>query len=235
MLEVNRINSFYYKSHVLHDVSLDVHKAEIVGLLGRNGVGKSTTLKSIMGIVRPKAGSIKFNNKEVVGLQPYQMAKLGVGYVPEDRRIFPTLTVRQNLLLGMKSAHKQKQEPDWTIEKVYDFFPRLKQRDSLRGGNLSGGEQQMLTIGRTLMGDPSLVLIDEPTEGLAPQVVETVVNVIEEIHRSGVSVLLVEQSMDVVMDVADSVVIMNKGEIVYKGTPNELQASPEIIEMYLEV
>jgi len=235
MLEVNRINSFYDKSHVLHDVSLDVHKAEIVGLLGRNGVGKSTTLKSIMGIVRPKAGSIKFNNKEVVGLQPYQMAKLGVGYVPEDRRIFPTLTVRQNLLLGMKSGQKQNTAAGWTIEKVYDFFPELRQRDSFRGGNLSGGEQQMLTIGRTLMGDPSLVLIDEPTEGLAPQVVETVMNVIEEIHRSGVSVLLVEQSMDVVMDLADSVLIMNKGEIVYKGTPDELQASPEIIEMYLEV
>ncbi|MGO9120369.1 MAG: ABC transporter ATP-binding protein [Desulfomonilaceae bacterium] len=235
MLEVNRINSFYDKSHVLHGVSLDVQKAEIVGLLGRNGVGKSTTLKSIMGIVRPKAGSIKFNGKETVGLQPYQMAKLGVGYVPEDRRIFPTLTVRQNLLLGMKSGRKQNTEAGWTIEKVYDFFPELRQRDSFRGGNLSGGEQQMLTIGRTLMGDPTLVLIDEPTEGLAPQVVETVMNVIEEIHRSGVSVLLVEQSMDVVMDLADSVLIMNKGEIVYKGTPDELQASPEIIEMYLEV
>jgi branched-chain amino acid transport system ATP-binding protein len=235
MLEVNRINSFYDKSHVLHDVSLDVHDASIVGLLGRNGVGKSTTLKSIMGIVRPKAGSIKFNGKEGVGLQPHQMAKLGVGYVPEDRRIFPTLTVRQNLLLGMKSGKKQTQEAGWTIEKIYHFFPELKQRDSFRGGNLSGGEQQMLTIGRTLMGDPSLILIDEPTEGLAPQVVETVVNVIEEIHRSGVSVLLVEQSMDVVMELADSVIIMNKGEVVYKGTPDELQASPEIIETYLEI
>jgi len=235
MLEVNKINSFYDKSHVLHDVSLEVHEAEIVGLLGRNGVGKSTTLKSIMGIVRPKDGSIKFNGKETVGLKPYQMAKLGVGYVPEDRRIFPTLTVRQNLLLGMKSGQKQRTESGWTIEKVYEFFPELRHRDSFKGGNLSGGEQQMLTIGRTLMGDPSLVLIDEPTEGLAPQVVETVVNVIEEIHRSGVSVLLVEQSMDVVMDLADSVMIMNKGEIVYKGTPDDLQASPHIIEMHLEV
>ncbi|HTY26347.1 MAG TPA: ABC transporter ATP-binding protein [Desulfomonilaceae bacterium] len=235
MLEVNKINSFYDKSHVLHDVSLEVHEAEIVGLLGRNGVGKSTTLKSIMGIVRPKDGSIKFSGKETVGLKPYQMAKLGVGYVPEDRRIFPTLTVRQNLLLGMKSGQKQKTESSWTIEKVYDFFPELRHRDSFKGGNLSGGEQQMLTIGRTLMGDPSLVLIDEPTEGLAPQVVETVVNVIEEIHRSGASVVLVEQSMDVVMDLADSVMIMNKGEIVYKGTPDDLQASPHIIETYLEV
>jgi branched-chain amino acid transport system ATP-binding protein len=234
MLEVNKINSFYDKSHVLHDVSLDVHDAEIVGLLGRNGVGKSTTLKSIMGMVRPKEGSIRFNGKEAVGLKPYQMAKLGVGYVPEDRRIFPTLTVRQNLLLGMKSG-KQTITGGWSIEKVYDFFPELRQRDSFKGGNLSGGEQQMLTIGRTLMGDPSLVLLDEPTEGLAPQVVETVINVIEEIHRSGVLVLLVEQSMDVVMDLADSVMIMNKGEIVYKGTPDELQASPHIIETYLEV
>jgi len=135
----------------------------------------------------------------------------------------------------MKSGQKQKTESSWTIEKVYDFFPELRHRDSFKGGNLSGGEQQMLTIGRTLMGDPSLVLIDEPTEGLAPQVVETVVNVIEEIHRSGASVLLVEQSMDVVMDLADSVMIMNKGEIVYKGTPDDLQASPHIIETYLEV
>jgi branched-chain amino acid transport system ATP-binding protein len=161
------------------------------------------------------------------------MAKLGVGYVPEDRRVFPTLTVRQNLLLGMKRGKNQNQ--GWTIDQVYQFFPRLKERDPFKAGNLSGGEQQMLTIGRTLMGDPSLVLIDEPTEGLAPQVVETVVSVIEEIHRSGSSVLLVEQSMDVVLDLARTVLVMNKGEIVFKGTPEELKAHPEVIEKYLEV
>ena len=237
MLEVNRINSFYDKSHVLHDVSLDVIRARLWVFSGRNGVGKSTTLKSIMGIVRPKAGSIKFNGKEAVGLKPYQMAKLGVGYVPEDRRIFPTLTVRQNLILGMKSGQKQNTETGWTIEKVYDFFPRIEAKGiPSEAGNLSGGEQQMLTIGRTLMGDPSLLSLSmSPLKGLPRRSWKPVVNVIEEIHRSGVSVLLVEQSMDVVMDLADSVLIMNKGEIVYKGTPDELQANPQIIEMYLEV
>lgn len=232
MLELKNINAFYDKSHILHDVSFTVKEGEIVGLLGRNGVGKSTTLKSIMGIVQPKAGSIQFNGKEGVGCKPYQMARLGIGYVPEDRRIFPTLTVRQNLLLGMKS---RKKNTGWTIDRVYDSFPRLKDRDPYKAGNLSGGEQQMLTIGRTLMGDPTLILIDEPTEGLAPQVVETVVGVIEEIHRSGVSVLLVEQSMDVVLDLAHSVLIMNKGEIVFRGTPEELRVSHEVVEKYLEV
>lgn len=233
MLELHNVNSFYDKSHILHDVSLQVKKGEIVGLLGRNGVGKSTTLKTIMGIVSPKSGVIRFDNREMQELKSYRIAKLGVGYVPEDRRIFPTLTVRQNLLMGMKSAKKKKE--GWTIDKIYELFPRLKVRDSFKGGNLSGGEQQMLTIGRTLMGDPSLMLIDEPTEGLAPQVVETVAAVIEEIHRSGVSVLLVEQSMEVIMDLANTVLVMNKGEIVFTGTPQELDAHPEVIEKYLEV
>lgn len=233
MLELSGVNSYYDKSHILHDVSLTVNDKEIVGLLGRNGVGKSTTLKSIMGIVRSKSGSIRFNGQETTGLKPYQIAKLGVGYVPEDRRVFPTLTVRQNLLLGMKRGKKQKQ--GWTIDKVYHFFPPLQERDPYKAGNLSGGEQQMLTIGRTLMGDPSLILVDEPTEGLAPLVVETVVSVIEEIHRSGVSVLLVEQSLEVVLDLAQTVLVMNKGEIVFRGTPEELRALPEVIERYLEV
>jgi len=233
MLELHSINSYYDKSHILHDVSLTVKEGEIVGLLGRNGVGKSTTLKSIMGIVPPRSGTIRFNDKETQGLKSYRIAKLGVGYVPEDRRVFPTLTVRQNLIMGMKSAKKKTY--GWTIDRVYDSFPRLKERDVFKAGNLSGGEQQMLTIGRTLMGDPSLILIDEPTEGLAPQVVETVVAVIEEIHRSGVSVLLVEQSMEVVMDLASTVLVMNKGEIVFTGTPQELRARPDVVEKYLEV
>jgi branched-chain amino acid transport system ATP-binding protein len=230
MLEVRDIDAYYDKSHILHRVSLDIGDGEIVGLLGRNGVGKSTTLKSIMGMVRPK-GSILFNSRETAGLKPYRIANMGIGYVPEDRRVFPTLTVRQNLLLGMKRGKSS----EWTIDKIYHFFPRLKERDQSRSGNLSGGEQQMLTIGRTLMGDPSLVLVDEPTEGLAPQVVETVVAVIQEIHRLGASVLLVEQSMDVVLDLARTVLVMNKGEIVFKGTPEELKGSPEVMERYLEV
>jgi branched-chain amino acid transport system ATP-binding protein len=235
MLELERINTFYEKSHILHNVSLEIKEGEVVGLLGRNGVGKSTTIKSIIGMVPPKSGSIRFQGRETVGLQPYQLARLGIGYVPEERRIFPTLTVRENLLMGMKSGKKPTQDKGWTIEGIYQFFPALRERDSFKGGYLSGGEQQMLTIGRTLMGDPRLILLDEPTEGLAPQIVEAVANVIREIHRSGVSVLLVEQSMDIVMDLANGILIMNKGEIVFKGTPEELNARPELREKYLEV
>ncbi len=235
MLELERINTFYEKSHILHNVSLEIEEGDIVGLLGRNGVGKSTTIKSIIGTVPPKSGSIRFQGRETVGLQPYQLARLGIGYVPEERRIFPTLTVRENLLMGMKSGKKPTQDKGWTIEGIYQFFPALRERDSFKGGYLSGGEQQMLTIGRTLMGDPRLILLDEPTEGLAPQIVEAVANVIREIHRSGVSVLLVEQSMDIVMDLANGILIMNKGEIVFKGTPEELNARPELREKYLEV
>jgi branched-chain amino acid transport system ATP-binding protein len=235
MLELERINTFYEKSHILHNVSLEIKEGEVVGLLGRNGVGKSTTIKSIIGTVPPKSGSIRFQGRETVGLQPYQLARLGIGYVPEERRIFPTLTVRENLLMGMKSGKKPTQDKGWTIEGIYRFFPALRERDSFKGGYLSGGEQQMLTIGRTLMGDPRLILLDEPTEGLAPQIVEAVANVIREIHRSGVSVLLVEQSMDIVMDLANGILMMNKGEIVFKGTPEELNARPELREKYLEV
>jgi branched-chain amino acid transport system ATP-binding protein len=235
MLELIKINTFYDKSHILHDVSLEIKEGELVGLLGRNGVGKSTTIKSIIGIAPPLSGSVLLDGKETRGFRPYQMARLGIGYVPEDRRIFPTLTVRENLLMGMKSGKKQNQDKGWTIDKIYTLFPRLRERDAFKGGNLSGGEQQMLTIGRTLMGDPRLVLLDEPTEGLAPQIVEDVARVIWEIHCAGVSVLLVEQSMEVVMDLANTVLIMNKGEIVFKGTPDELRARPEVREQYLEV
>ena len=235
MLELIKINTFYDKSHILHDVSMEIGEGDVVGLLGRNGVGKSTTIKSIIGIISPQSGSIRLEGSETVGLRPYQMARLGIGYVPEDRRIFPTLTVRENLLMGMKSGKKLSQDKGWTIEKIYHLFPQLRLRDPSKGGHLSGGEQQMLTIGRTLMGDPRLILLDEPTEGLAPQIVETVANVIQEIHRSGVSVLLVEQSMDVVLDLADAVFIMNKGEIVFRGTPEELRARPDVREQYLEV
>jgi branched-chain amino acid transport system ATP-binding protein len=235
MLELSGVNTFYEKSHILHDVSLEIREGEIIGLLGRNGVGKSTTLKSVIGIVVPESGSIRFEKQEIRGLRPYRIARLGIGYVPEDRRVFPTLTVRENLLMGMKRGKKPNQDVGWTIERVYECFPRLQERDSFKGGLLSGGEQQMLTIGRTLMGDPKLVLLDEPTEGLAPQVVETVAGVIREIHRSGVSVLLVEQAMEMVLELASHVLIMNKGEIVFRGTPEDLRSRPDIREQYLEV
>jgi branched-chain amino acid transport system ATP-binding protein len=235
MLELNKINTYYDKSHILHDISMEIREGEVVGVLGRNGVGKSTTLKSIIGIVPPRSGSIRFRNNETVGLPPHQIARLGIGYVPENRRIFPTLTVRENLLMGMKRGKKPTHNTGWTIERIYDLFPSLKERDSFKGGYLSGGEQQMLTIGRTLMGDPQLILLDEPTEGLAPQVVEAVATVIREIHHSGVSVLLVEQSMEVVTDLAETIFIMSKGEIVFTGTPDELSARSEVSEKYLEV
>ena len=236
MLEISDVNSYYDKSHILHGVSLEVGEGQTVGLLGRNGVGKSTTLKSIIGIVSPRSGSIRFQGDELVGREPYEIARCGIGYVPEDRRIFPTLTVRQNLLIGMKPGRSScNGDKDWSIDRVYQCFPRLKNRDGSKGGTLSGGEQQMLTIGRTLMGNPGLVLLDEPTEGLAPQVVETVIMVIEEIHRTGVSVLLVEQSLDVVLSLAHGVMIMNRGEIVFRGAPEELRSRPDVIETYLEV
>ncbi len=235
MLELNRINTLYDKSHILHDVSLEMKEGEIVGLLGRNGVGKSTTLKSIIGMVAPESGSIIFQGQEIRGLRPYRIARLGIGYVPEDRRVFPTLTVRENLLMGMKRGKKPDGGGDWSIERVYGFFPRLQERDSLKGGFLSGGEQQMLTIGRTLMGNPKLVLLDEPTEGLAPQVVETVAGVIREIYRSGVSVLLVEQAMEVLLELAEKILVMNKGEIVFRGTPEELRSRQDVREQYIEV
>jgi branched-chain amino acid transport system ATP-binding protein len=235
MLELSRINTFYDKSHILHDVSMEIQEGEVVGLLGRNGVGKSTTLKSIIGMVPPESGSIRFQGREIRGLRPYRIARLGIGYVPEDRRVFPTLTVRENLLMGMKRGDKPEEGKGWTIERVYGFFPRLQERDSFKGGFLSGGEQQMLTIGRTLMGNPKLVLLDEPTEGLAPQVVEIVEGVIREIHRSGVSVLLVEQAMEVLLELAEKVLVMNKGEIVFRGTAEELRSRQDIREQYIEV
>jgi branched-chain amino acid transport system ATP-binding protein len=236
MLEIHDIESYYDKSHILHGVSLAVGDRETVGLLGRNGVGKSTTLKSIIGIVTPRSGSVRFDGTELVGRKTHETARLGIGYVPEDRRIFPTLTVRQNLLIGMKSGNKGKSgDSGWSIDRVYECFPRLKERDDFKGGTLSGGEQQMLTIGRTLMGNPKLILLDEPMEGLAPQIVETVASVIEEIRRAGIAVLLVEQSIEVVLNLAQRVAVMNKGEIVFRGTPEELKASPDVIARYIEV
>jgi branched-chain amino acid transport system ATP-binding protein len=235
MLEVFDINTFYGKSHILHNVSIGVNEGEIIGLLGRNGVGKTTTLKSIIGIVSPQSGSIQFEGQNITGLRPHQIARLGIGYVPEERRIFPTLTVRENLLMGIKPGKEPNRDDSWTIEKVYQLFPGLKERDSNKGRYLSGGEQQMLTIGRTLMGDPQLLLLDEPTEGLAPLIVESVVSVIKEINKSGVAILLVERSIEIVMELAMGIFLMSKGEIVFEGKIEELKERPDIREKYLEV
>lgn len=236
ILELKGINTFYEKSHILHDISMQVDEGEVVGLLGRNGVGKSTTLKSISGVVIPRAGSILFKGKELVGMKPHQVTRLGVGYVPEERRIFPILTVHQNLLLGQKPGKLQNQVKEgWTIERAYALFPQLKARQTSKGGNLSGGEQQMLTIVRTLMGNPDLLLLDEPTEGLAPMLVDTVSDVIREIHEAGISILLVEQSFEVILDLTTRAYVMSKGQIVFDGTSQELADNREVREKYLEV
>ena len=236
ILELKRINTFYEKSHILQDISMQVNEGEVVGLLGRNGVGKSTTLKSISGVVIPRAGSILFKGKELVGMKPHQVTRLGVGYVPEERRIFPNLTVHQNLLLGKKTGKLQNQiKEGWTIERAYALFPQLKARQTSKGGHLSGGEQQMLTIVRTLMGNPELLLLDEPTEGLAPMLVDTVSDVIREIHEAGISILLVEQSFEVILDLTTRAYVMSKGQIVFDGTSQELADNREVREKYLEV
>lgn len=235
MLDVSNINTFYEKSHILHNVSIGVKGGEIVGLLGRNGVGKTTTLKSIIGVVPPREGSIRFEGQNITGLRPHQIARLGIGYVPEERRIFPTLSVKENLLMGIKPGKKRIEKEDWSVEKVCQLFPALKQRYSHKGGDLSGGEQQMLTIGRTLMGNPRLLLLDEPTEGLAPKIIEVVVDVIREVHQAGAAILLVEQSIDVVLELSGGIFLMSKGEIVFKGSPEEFQERPDIREKYLEV
>lgn len=215
---------------------MEVGEGEVVGLLGRNGVGKSTTLKSISGVVLPQSGSIRFKGKNILGMRPHQITRLGIGYVPEERRIFPNLTVRQNLLLGIKPGQKKQVGPGgWNIDRAYDLFPQLKARDKHKGGNLSGGEQQMLTIVRTLMGNPELLLLDEPTEGLAPMLVEAVAKVIREIHQAGVSILLVEQNFEVVLGLASRVYVMSKGKVVFAGTSRDLGNNHEVRERYLEV
>lgn len=236
ILELKGIDTFYEKSHILQGISMQVNEGEVVGLLGRNGVGKSTTLKSINGVVIPRAGSILFKGKELVGMKPHQVTRLGIGYVPEERRIFSILTVHQNLLLGKKPGKLQNQVKEgWTIERAYSLFPQLKARQTSKGGHLSGGEQQMLTIVRTLMGNPELLLLDEPTEGLAPMLVDTVSDVIREIHEAGISILLVEQSFEVILDLTTRAYVMSKGQIVFDGTSQELADNREVREKYLEV
>jgi branched-chain amino acid transport system ATP-binding protein len=236
MLEVRNIHSYYSKSHILHGVSLDLKEGELVCLLGRNGVGKSTTLKSIMGVVKPKQGSIRFGNKELVGKAPYEIARLGVGYVPEDRRIFRSLTVHENLLMGIKGGNQEKTgESAWTLDRVYDLFPRLEERRNSKGGYLSGGEQQMLTVVRTLMGNPRVILIDEPTEGLAPLIVKDVLEMLATVRKSGVTILMVEQNFKAAVKIADRFYIMSKGQVVFAGDTAALMAAEEVRKNYLEV
>jgi branched-chain amino acid transport system ATP-binding protein len=236
MLNANKIHSFYGKSHILQGVSINLEQGNLVCLLGRNGVGKTTTLKSIMGMVKPAEGSISFKGREIVGRQPYEIARLGIGIVPEDRRIFPSLTVHENLLMGIVRRPESLSVGErWSVEKVYDLFPLLRKRMKQKGGHLSGGEQQMLTMGRTLMGNPELILIDEPTEGLAPKIVAQVTGVLAAIHRSGTTLLLVEQNYKSAIKLAERFYIMSKGQVVFEGGGETLTQADEVRRRYLEV
>jgi branched-chain amino acid transport system ATP-binding protein len=236
LLEVTDLNTYYGQSHALQNMSLQVAKGEVVALLGRNGMGKSTTLKSIMGLLKPRSGQVVFNGREITGLPPYKIAQAGIGYVPEERRIFPTLSVLDNLMMGVKGGQVNRADPEaWTLEKIFDHFPFMKERTHQKGAHLSGGEQQMLTIGRTLMGNPKLLMVDEPTEGLSPIMVKAVRDVLRKISRSGISILLVEHNLKMAMSVASRVYLMAKAHLGYTGTVEELAANPEVRAKYLEV
>jgi branched-chain amino acid transport system ATP-binding protein len=216
---------------VLHGVDFKVADGEILALLGRNGSGRSTTAKAIMGLVDAQ-GSVQWNGQEILGKKPYQIAQLGIGYVPENRDVFPRLTVHQNLMLGEKLGSKN---PRWSFEDMYTLFPRLRERAQVEAGLLSGGEQQMLTLCRTLMGDPDLVIIDEPTEGLAPKIVELVAGFLQALRARGLSVLLIEQKLTIAMQISDSCVVMGHGSVVFQGTPSALQSNAAVRKEWLEV
>ena len=230
LLEIKELHAFYGKSHVLHGVNLHVGKGEIVSLLGRNGVGRSTMVKAVMGQV-DVTGSIEFNGASVVGLPAFKIAHLGLGYVPENRDIFPTLTVEQNLLLGVKKGKQSR----WSLADMYTMFPRLQERQHVQAGVLSGGEQQMLTLCRTLMGDPDLIMIDEPTEGLAPKIVDLVAEYLKALKERGISILLVEQKLAIALEISQRVYVMGHGMIVFEGTPDALRANQAIRKEWLEV
>jgi branched-chain amino acid transport system ATP-binding protein len=231
MLRLSKVHAYYGKSHVLHGVNLDVGAGEIVALLGRNGSGRSTTVKTIMGLV-DATGSIRWGDREILGAKAFEIAHAGIGYVPENRDIFPRLTVHQNLMLGQKRGARQ---PRWSFDDMYRLFPRLLERQHTEAGVLSGGEQQMLTLCRTLMGDPDLIMIDEPTEGLAPKIVELVAEYLRELKRRGIAVLLVEQKLTIALEVADRCLVMGHGQIVFSGTPAELRADATVRREWLEV
>ena len=232
ILEVTDINTYYGTSHILFDVSLSVDRGEVVCLLGRNGAGKTTTMRSIMGLTYPHSGGVRFEGVELGKKAPYERAKRGMGFVPDDRRIFPTLTVRENLEIGIKRASHEGQEP-WTIEGIYDLFVDLRRLDSHQGGHLSGGEQQMLTIARTLMGNPTLLLMDEPAEGLAPLVVKTLGEQVTRLKELGQTILLSEQNLPFALGVSDRAYVIEKGAVRYEGSISELEGNDDIKKRYL--
>ena len=231
LLKVDQLHAYYGKSHVLHGVEFEVGEGEIVALLGRNGSGRSTTAKAVMGMVEC-TGDVVWKGQNIRGRKPYEIAHLGIGYVPENRDIFPKLTVHQNLMLGQKSARRKGR---WGFDDMYAMFPRLKERQHTEAGVLSGGEQQMLTLCRTLMGDPELIIIDEPTEGLAPKIVELVGEYLKALKGRGVSVLLIEQKLTIALSISDRALVMGHGSIVFHGTPETLRADAEIRKEWLEV
>ncbi len=230
LLEIRDLHAYYGKSHVLHGVNLVVGEGEIVSLLGRNGVGRSTTVKAAMGQVSA-TGSVIFKGKQLLGLPAYRIAHSGLGYVPENRDIFPTLTVEQNLILGEKQGKTSR----WNLDDMYQMFPRLRERQHTQAGVLSGGEQQMLTLCRTLMGDPDLIMIDEPTEGLAPKIVEQVASYLQALKQRGISVLLVEQKLAIALEISQRVYVMGRGSIVFEGTPAQLRGDAIVRKEWLEV
>ena len=231
MLDVENLHAYYGKSHILQGVSFRVGEGEIVSLLGRNGAGRSTTIRTIIGEVRA-VGTIRFKGQRIDGLKPHEIARRGLGYVPEDKEIFPSLTVRENLLLGMKSA---KQSGRWSLDDTFALFPLLRERADASGEVLSGGEQQMLTICRTLMGDPDLIMIDEPTEGLAPMLVDLVRGLLERIAQRGIAILLIEQKLTIALEISHRLYIMGHGRIVFEGSPKALRANEQVRKEWLEV
>ncbi|WP_394177574.1 ABC transporter ATP-binding protein [Yoonia maritima] len=233
MLEIENLHAYYGKSHVLQGVNMNIQEGEIVALLGRNGVGRSTTCKTVIGEVTPH-GSVRFKGTEIAGKKAFDIARLGLGYVPENRDIFPGLTTRQNLILGLKPGQKDG-SGRWSLQDMFDMFENLNNRADTEASVLSGGEKQMLTMCRALMGDPDLIMIDEPTEGLAPQMVQKVAEVLKEIAKRGVSTLLVEQKLDIAMDISDRVYVMGHGRVVFEGTPQELKANDAVRKEWLEV
>jgi branched-chain amino acid transport system ATP-binding protein len=231
LLDVSNLHAYYGKSHILHGVDMRIDEGEIVSLLGRNGSGRSTTVKTIMGLVAGE-GSVKLRDQQILGHRTFDIAHRGIGYVPENRDIFPKLTVHQNLQLGEKRGKKN---PRWSFDDMYKLFPRLKEREHTEAGVLSGGEQQMLTLCRTLMGDPDLIMIDEPTEGLSPQMVARVAELIGEIAARGVAVLLVEQKLTIALKLSQRLYVMGHGRVVFEGTPAELMANEAVRREWLEV
>ena len=235
MLAVEDVHTHYGKSHILHGVSITVNPGEVVGLLGRNGVGKSTTLKTIMGLVRPSRGRIVFEGRDISGMEPHRLARLGIAWVPEDRRIFKLLTVLENLRTGLDRANVTEARREALLEKVYASFPVLRERRNQAGGTLSGGEQQMLAIARAMMLEPKIILLDEPTEGLMPRMVSQIREIIDVLHRDGVAILLVEQNVPLTLEASSRVYIMEKGLVRHDAPSAELRANTAVIHQYLGV